>query len=92
MYEDGRYNKAVEELLSQQVRDTSEDFIYPEVITPLKPKMLDCLNTKERAAIILSVIGSMSYREIGEALGCSHTQTSRYIETALKKLRNKYKA
>jgi len=92
MYENGRYNDSIEELINQQVRDTSEDFIYPEVITPLKPKMLDCVNIKERAALILSVIGSMSYREIGEALGCSHTQISRYIETALKRLRNKYKA
>ena len=92
MYEDGRYNKAVESLLEGQVRDSSEDFIYPEVITPLKPKMLDCLTIKQRSSLILNVIGSMSYREIGSALGCSHTQVSRYMDDGLKKLRIKYKS
>jgi len=77
-------------LVEEQWDDMSSKFVYPEKIVPLSPTILEDLTNKEKASIVLNVVAKMSYRDIADAMDCSHTSVTRYLKTAYKKLRNKF--
>jgi len=85
-----RRNEKLKRLIDTQSDDLSYSVIYPEIITPLKPKMLLGLPSKIKASLILSVIGSMSNREIGAAMGCAESSVRGFLKTGYKKLRKRF--
>lgn len=80
-------NSELQRLVDEQSSDMTAEILFPEIVTPLHPKMLEVLTNKEKVSIILSVIGKMSYREIAEIMHCTHTSVSRYIASSYDKLR-----
>jgi RNA polymerase sigma factor (sigma-70 family) len=78
----------LQRLIDEQTEDLKSNILFPETITPLRPRVLECLSNKEKAAIILSVIGSMSNVEIGEAMGTNESTIRGWIKRAYEKLRS----
>lgn len=82
-------NNELQRLIDEQSNDMSSTILFPEVITPLKSKTLECLTATEKASIILSVIGKMSNVEIGVAMRRSESTIRGYLKRSYKKLREK---
>ena len=59
--------RALKRLIEEQTNDLKYDIVYPEVIKPALPVILDGLKPREKAVLVLSVLHGMSNVEIGEA-------------------------
>lgn len=84
-------NKELERLVDEQQDDMSTRVLYPETITPLPVSMLEGLTLKEKASIILSVIGRIRKVDIGRLFNCTSSSINRYIQSGYRKLKDKYK-
>jgi len=80
----------LQRLIDEQSDDLSSTILFPEMIRPMRPRVLEGLKAKEKAALILSLIGSMTSAEIGEAINCNESAVRYYKTTGYKKLRAKY--
>jgi DNA-directed RNA polymerase specialized sigma24 family protein len=87
-------SKELERLIDEQEDDLSTEILFPETITPLRLKVLECkqnaLTMQQKAALILSVIGKMTNTEIGVAMSCPESTVRGYIRIGYEKLREKY--
>ena len=79
----------LQRLIDEQTEDMTSQILFPETITPLRPRVLECLTNKEKAALILSVIGSMTNVEIGDAMNTNESTVRGWCKRAYMKLRGK---
>lgn len=82
-------NQELQKLIDEQERDMDSAILFPENITKMQYKPLLKLPEKERASVILSVIGNMSNAEIGVAMRTSESTIRGYLKRAYEKLRRK---
>lgn len=86
---EARRNKELERLIDEQFDDLSSTCLFPETITPVRPSVLEGLANKEKAAILLSLIGRMSKADIADALSCNESSVRGFIRIGYRKLREK---
>ncbi len=86
---DLKRNQELQRLVDEQEDDMSSAILFPEVITPLAIKTLEGLSINEKSAILLSVIGKMSNREIGLAMQRNESTIRGFIKRSYKILRKK---
>jgi DNA-binding CsgD family transcriptional regulator len=79
--------EALNRLVEEQCDDMRSRVLYPEIITPVAPVMLEGLTDREKSAILLSVIGKMSNVKIGRVMGCTEHGVRCYLKRAYTKLR-----
>jgi RNA polymerase sigma factor (sigma-70 family) len=82
-------DNALQRLIDEQTEDLESTILFPELIQPLRPVVLAGLTPKEKASVILSVIGKLNNSEIGEALGVNESTVRGWIRRGYAKLRKK---
>ena len=82
--------RELKRLIDEQSDDLSSSIIFPELIRPIRPEVLVGLKLKEKAALILSVIASMTNEEIGEIMHCNESDVRYCKRMGYKKLHEKY--
>ena len=80
-------------LACEQKADNGHNTLYPEIIKPtVKNVPLENLSDREKAAVILSIIGEMTYYRISQLTKMDHKTIKSLVVRALRKLRRKKNA
>ena len=79
--------RALQALIEEQRNDMSSQIMFPQHFKLHTNGVLVKLNNKEKAVLLLSIVGEMSCEEIGEVMGYTKQHIGRLIKAAKSKLR-----